>query len=214
MGCSHSVTWLRTSAIGLGCMTMTGGYSDRPDRQEMISQIHAAVDRGVTFFDAAEVYGSFINEELVGEALAPYRGEVVIATKFGFQFDEDGKKTELSSRPEHIKQVAEASLQRLQVDAIDLFYQHRVNPDVPIEDVADAVKELIAVGKVKHFGMSEAPAKTIRRAHASNGKYRLLTSIRWSAIGICWRSCESSALATGIRRRDYSRPRRHWRSPR
>ncbi|MDP9463307.1 MAG: aldo/keto reductase, partial [Actinomycetota bacterium] len=154
------------SAIGLGCMSMTGGYSDEPDRDEMILLIRTAVDRGVTFFDTAQVYGPFINEELVGEALSPFRGQVVIATKFGFQFDENGKQSGLSSRPEHIKQVADESLQRLQVDAIDLFYQHRVNPDVPIEDVAGAVKDLIEAGKVKHFGMSEAAAGTIRRAHA------------------------------------------------
>ena len=144
------------SAIGLGCMSMTGGYGDKPDRQEMIALIRTAVDRGVTFFDTAEVYGPFVNEELVGEALAPFRGDVVIATKFGFQFDADGKGNGLSSRPEHIKQVADGSLKRLQIDTIDLFYQHRVNPDVPIEDVAGAVKELIEAGKVKHFGMSEA----------------------------------------------------------
>jgi aryl-alcohol dehydrogenase-like predicted oxidoreductase len=178
------------SAIGLGCMTMTGGYSDRPDREEMISQIHAAVDRGVTFFDTAEVYGPFINEELVGEALAPFRGQVVIATKFGFQFDENGKQTGLSSRPEHIKQVADASLKRLQVDAIDLFYQHRVNPDVPIEDVAGAVKELIAAGKVKHFGMSEAAATTIRRAHA----VQPVTAVQ-NEYSLWWRRPEEEVLA-------------------
>jgi aryl-alcohol dehydrogenase-like predicted oxidoreductase len=126
------------SAIGLGCMTMTGGYSDRPDRDAMIALLRSAVDQGVTFFDTAEMYGPFINEQLVGEALAPFRGQVVIATKFGFAIDDNGKFTGLSSRPEHIKQVADASLQRLQVDSLDLFYQHRVNPDVPIEDVAGA----------------------------------------------------------------------------
>ena len=181
---------LEVSAIGLGCMTMTGGYSDRPDRREMISQIRAAVDRGVTFFDTAEVYGPFINEELVGEALAPFRGDVVIATKFGFQFDENGKQTGLSSRPEHIKQVADASLKRLQVDAIDLFYQHRVNPDVPIEDVAGAVKELIAAGKVKHFGMSEAAASTIRRAHA----VQPVTAVQ-NEYSLWWRRPEEEVLA-------------------
>ena len=178
------------SAIGLGCMTMTGGYSDRPDRQEMISQIRAAVDRGVTFFDTAEVYGPFINEELVGEALAPFRGNVVIATKFGFQFDGDGKQTGLSSRPEHIKQVADASLKRLQVDSIGLFYQHRVNPDVPIEDMAGAVKELIAAGKVKHFGMSEAAASTIRRAHA----VQPVTAVQ-NEYSLWWRRPEEEVLA-------------------
>jgi aryl-alcohol dehydrogenase-like predicted oxidoreductase len=154
------------SAIGLGCMSMTGGYSDKPDRPEMISLIRTAIDRGVTFFDTAESYGPWANEELVGEALAPYKGQVVIATKFGHEFDANGNRIGLSSRPEHIKQVADASLRRLKVDTIDLFYQHRVNPDVPIEDVAGAVKELIEAGKVRHFGMSEAAAATIRRAHA------------------------------------------------
>jgi aryl-alcohol dehydrogenase-like predicted oxidoreductase len=158
---------LEVSAIGLGCMGMSQSYGPPPgDRQEMISLIRRAVERGVTFFDTAEVYGPFVNEELVGEALAPVREQVVIATKFGFQFDDQGRQIGLSSRPEHIKQVADASLGRLGVDVIDLFYQHRVNPDVPIEDVAGAVKELIGEGKVKHFGMSEAAAGTIRRAHA------------------------------------------------
>jgi aryl-alcohol dehydrogenase-like predicted oxidoreductase len=157
---------LEVSAIGLGCMGMSQSYGPSPDRPEMISLIRTAVERGVTFFDTAEVYGPFVNEELVGEALAPCRGEVVIATKFGFRFDDEGRQVGLSSRPEHIKQVADASLRRLQVDAIDLFYQHRVNPDVPIEDVAGAVKGLIQQGKVRHFGMSEAAAGTIRRAHA------------------------------------------------
>jgi aryl-alcohol dehydrogenase-like predicted oxidoreductase len=147
-------------------MAMTGGYSASPDRTEMLALIRDAVERGVTFFDTAEVYGPFVNEELVGEALAPFRGQVAIATKFGFAFDADGRSVGLSSRPEHIKQVADASLRRLGVDAIDLFYQHRVNPDVPIEDVAGSVKELIEAGKVKHFGMSEAAAGTVRRAHA------------------------------------------------
>ena len=151
---------LEVSAIGLGCMSMTGGYSDRPDRQEMISLIRTAVDRGVTFFDTAEVYGPFVNEELVGEALARSSDQVVIATKFGFHFDPDERKPSgrVNSRPDHIKQVAEGSLQRLGVEAIDLYYQHRVDPDVPIEDVAGAVKDLIEAGKVKHFGMSEAAA--------------------------------------------------------
>ncbi|WP_155371588.1 aldo/keto reductase [Catellatospora vulcania] len=158
---------LEVSAIGLGCMGMSQSYGPNPgDRQDMIALIRTAVARGVTFFDTAEVYGPFVNEELVGEALAPFRGEVVIATKFGFAFDDSGRQTGLSSRPEHIRQVADASLRRLRVDAIDLFYQHRVNPDVPIEDVAGAVGELIRAGKVKHFGLSEAGAQTIRRAHA------------------------------------------------
>jgi aryl-alcohol dehydrogenase-like predicted oxidoreductase len=158
---------LEVSAIGLGCMGMSFGYGPPKDKQEMIPVIRAAVERGVTFFDTAEVYGPFINEELVGEALAPFREQVVIATKFGFKLDPNtGKQAGLDSRPEHIKQVAEGSLKRLGVDAIDLFYQHRVDPDVPIEDVAGAVKDLIQEGKVKHFGLSEAGAKTIRRAHS------------------------------------------------
>jgi len=158
---------LEVSAIGLGCMGMSFGYGPAKDKQEMIPVIRAAVERGVTFFDTAEVYGPFINEELVGEALAPFHGQVVIATKFGFKLDPNtGKQAGLDSRPEHIKQVAEGSLKRLRVDAIDLFYQHRVDPGVPIEDVAGAVKDLIQEGKVKHFGLSEAGAKTIRRAHS------------------------------------------------
>jgi aryl-alcohol dehydrogenase-like predicted oxidoreductase len=159
---------LEVSALGLGCMGMSFSYGPAPDKQEMISLIRSAVERGVTFFDTAEVYGPFTNEELVGEALAPFRGQVVIATKFGFKPASSGESrwSELDSRPEHIKQVAEASLKRLKVDAIDLFYQHRVDPEVPIEDVAGAVKDLIQEGKVKHFGLSEAGAQTIRRAHA------------------------------------------------
>ena len=158
---------LEVSAIGLGCMGMSFGYGPAKDKQEMIPVIRAAVERGVTFFDTAEVYGPFINEELVGEALAPFRKQVVIATKFGFKLDPNtGKQAGLDSRPEHIKQVAEASLKRLGIETIDLFYQHRVDPDVPIEDVAGAVKDLIREGKVKHFGLSEAGVKTIRRAHA------------------------------------------------
>jgi aryl-alcohol dehydrogenase-like predicted oxidoreductase len=156
---------LEVSAIGFGAMGMSQSYGPGPDRDANIALLRAAVDRGVTFFDTAEVYGPFINEELVGEALQPVRDQVVIATKFGFAFDPDGKQTGLSSRPEHIKQVADASLRRLRTDHIDLFYQHRVNPDVPIEDVAGAVKELIQAGKVAHFGMSEAAAATVRRAH-------------------------------------------------
>src|SRR6059058_2086747 len=157
---------LEVSAIGLGCMGMSFGYGPAHDKQEMISLIRTAVERGITFFDTAEVYGPFTNEELVGEALAPMRERVVIATKFGFKFGPKGEQIGLDSRPEHIKQVAEASLKRLKTDFIDLFYQHRVDPDVPIEDVAGAVKELIQEGKVKHFGLSEAGAQTIRRAHA------------------------------------------------
>lgn len=158
---------LEVTAIGLGCMGMSFGYGPATDKREMITLIRSAVERGVTFFDTAEVYGPFTNEELVGEALFPFRDKVVIATKFGFKLDPSGgpKFIGLDSRPEHIRQVAEASLKRLQVDAIDLFYQHRVDPDVPIEDVAGTVKDLIIEGKVKHFGLSEAGAQTIRRAH-------------------------------------------------
>lgn len=154
---------LEVSAVGLGCMGMSSSYGPPADRQEMISLLRSAVERGVTFFDTAEVYGPFTNEELVGEALAPLRDEVVIATKFGFKLDSSGG---VDSRPEHIKEVAEASLKRLKIDVIDLFYQHRVDPDVPVEDVAGAVKALIQEGKVKHFGLSEAGVQTIRRAHA------------------------------------------------
>jgi aryl-alcohol dehydrogenase-like predicted oxidoreductase len=156
---------LEVSALGLGCMGMSFGYGPPKDKQEMIAVIRSAVELGVTFFDTAEVYGPFTNEELVGEALASVRAQVVIATKFGFQFDEGGKQAGLNSRPAHIKEVAEASLKRLKTDVIDLFYQHRVDPAVPIEDVAGAVKDLIQEGKVKHFGLSEAGVKTIRRAH-------------------------------------------------
>jgi len=158
---------LEVSAMGLGCMGMSFGYGPAADKAEMISLIRTAVERGVTFFDTAEVYGPFTNEELVGEALAPFRGKVAIATKFGFKLDPTtGKQAGLDSRPAHIKEVAEASLQRLRTDVIDLFYQHRVDLDVPIEDVAGAVKDLIQEGKVKHFGLSEAGVQTIRRAHA------------------------------------------------
>jgi aryl-alcohol dehydrogenase-like predicted oxidoreductase len=156
---------LEVSALGLGCMGMSFGYGPAHDKKEMITLIHKAVELGVTFFDTAEVYGPFTNEELVGEALAPFRKDVVIATKFGFKI-QDGKSAGVDSRPEHIKDVAEASLKRLKVEVIDLFYQHRVDPNVPIEEVAGAVKDLIREGKVKHFGLSEAGAKTIRRAHA------------------------------------------------
>ncbi len=159
---------LEVSAIGLGCMGMSSSYGPPKDKQEMISLLRAAVERGITFFDTAEVYGPFSNEELVGEALAPFRQQVVIASKFGFKLDPTGEKAwiGLDSRPEHIKEVAEASLKRLKTDHIDLFYQHRVDPDVPIEEVAGAVKDLIQEGKVKHFGLSEAGVQTIRRAHA------------------------------------------------
>lgn len=159
---------LEVSAIGLGCMGMSVSYGLPPNKQEMITLLRAAFERGVTFFDTAEGYGPFKNEELVGEALAPFGGKVVIATKFGFKLDPTGGKAfvGLDSRPEHIREVAESSLKRLKVDAIDLFYQHRVDPDVPIEDVAGAVKDLIREGKVKHFGLSEAGVQTIRRAHA------------------------------------------------
>src|SRR5258705_6763841 len=156
---------LKVSAIGLGCMGMSFGYGPPKEKQEMISVIRSAVELGVTFFDTAEVYGPFINEELVGEALAPVREQVVIATKFGFKFD-GGKQSGLDSRPDHIRDVANASLTRLKTDRIDLFYQHRVDPNVPIEEVAGTVKDLIREGKVKHFGLSEAGVQTIRRAHA------------------------------------------------
>jgi len=182
---------LEVSTLGLGCMRMTYGDSPVGDRQEMISFLHSAVERGITFFDTAEVYGPFTNEDLVGEALAPFRGQVVIATKFGFQPNPDGSPgwTGLNSRPEHIKQVAEASLKRLKVDVIDLFYQHRVDPEVPIEDVAGAVKELIQAGKVKHFGLSEAGAQTIRRAHA----VQPVAAIQ-SEYSLWWRTPEEEVL--------------------
>jgi aryl-alcohol dehydrogenase-like predicted oxidoreductase len=159
---------LEVSAIGLGCMGMSYSYGPPKDKKEMTALLHAAVDRGITFFDTAEVYGPLLNEELLGEALAPFRGQVAIATKFGWKAAQEGEArwSRLDSRPEHIRQVVEGSLKRLRVDAIDLYYQHRVDPEVPIEDVAGAVKDLIQQGKVKHFGMSEAAAKTIRRAHA------------------------------------------------
>jgi aryl-alcohol dehydrogenase-like predicted oxidoreductase len=184
---------LEVSAIGLGCMTMTGGYSDKPDRQEMISLIRTAVDRGVTFFDTAEIYGPYANEELVGEALAPYQGQVVIGTKFGWDIDPVERKPRgrVTSRPEVIKRVVDGSLQRLGVETIDLYYQHRVDPDVPIEDVAGAVKELIEAGKVKHFGMSEAAAGTIRRAHA----VQPVTAVQ-NEYSLWWRRPEEEVLAT------------------
>jgi len=180
---------LEVSAIGLGCMGMSFGYGPPKDKQEMMSVIRSAVELGVTFFDTAEVYGPFINEELVGEALASVRSQVVIATKFGFRFDENGKQAGLSSRPEHIKEVATASLKRLKTDVIDLFYQHRVDPDVPIEDVAGAVKDLIQQGKVKHFGLSEAGVQTIRRAHA----VQPVTALQ-SEYSLWWREPEAEII--------------------
>ena len=184
---------LEVSALGLGCMGMSWSYGPPKDKQEMISLLHAAVERGVTFFDTAEVYGPLLNEELVGEALAPYRGKVVIATKFGWEANpaDGGKWSALNSRPEHIKRVAEESLKRLRVDAIDLFYQHRVDLDVPIEDVAGAVKDLIQAGKVKHFGLSEANAKTIRRAHAVQPVAALQ-----SEYSLFWREPEQTVIPT------------------
>jgi len=192
---------LEVSAIGLGCMGMSFGYGPAKDKNDMISLIRAAVERGIMFFDTAEVYGPFTNEELVGEALAPFRkfatanpsggGQVVIATKFGFKLGPKGEQIGLDSRPEHIKEVAEASLKRLRTDVIDLFYQHRVDPGVPIEDVAGAVKELIRAGKVKHFGLSEAGVQTIRRAHA----VQPLTALQ-SEYSLWWRKPEEEVLPT------------------
>src|SRR5215469_10031616 len=181
---------LEVSAIGLGCMGMSFGYGPAIDKQEGISLIRAAVEHGVTFFDTAEVYGPFTNEELVGEALAPFRKDVKIATKFGFKIENE-KNIGLDSRPEHIKQVAEASLKRLKTDVIDLFYQHRVDDQVPIEDVAGAVKDLIQQGKVKHFGLSEAGAKTIRRAHAVQPVAALQ-----SEYSLFWREPETEIIPT------------------
>jgi aryl-alcohol dehydrogenase-like predicted oxidoreductase len=181
---------LEVSAIGLGCMGMSFGFGPPMDKQAGISLIRAAVERGVTFFDTAEVYGPYTNEELVGEALAPFRAKVAIATKFGFRF-ENGKQAGLDSRPAHIKEVAEASLKRLRTEVIDLFYQHRVDPDVPIEDVAGAVKDLIQQGKVKHFGLSEAAAKTIRRAHA----VQPVTALQ-SEYSLWWREPEAEIIPT------------------
>jgi aryl-alcohol dehydrogenase-like predicted oxidoreductase len=184
---------LEVSAIGLGCMGMTFSYGPPPDKQQMIALLRTAVDRGVTFFDTAEVYGPFNNEELVGEALAPFRNKVVIATKFGFKLDPNGgpKWIGLDSRPEHIKEVAEGSLKRLKVEAIDLFYQHRVDPEVPIEDVAGAVKDLIQEGKVKHFGLSEPGVQTIRRAHA----VQPVTAVQ-NEYSLWWRKPEEEVLPT------------------
>jgi aryl-alcohol dehydrogenase-like predicted oxidoreductase len=182
---------LEVSEIGFGCMGMSGSYGPPKDKQEMISLLHAAVEKGVTLFDTAEVYGPLVNEELVGEGLAPFRGKVTIATKFGWEANpnDGGKWNALNSRPEHIKQVAEGSLKRLKVDAIDLFYQHRVDLNVPIEDVAGAVKDLIQEGKVKHFGLSEASAKTIRRAHA----VQPVTALQ-SEYSLFWREPEETVM--------------------
>ncbi|MCU1348334.1 MAG: aldehyde oxidase [Acidobacteria bacterium] len=182
---------LEVSALGLGCMGLSFGFGPATDRQEAISLIRAAVERGVTFFDTAQVYGPFLNEDVVGEALEPFRDQVVIATKFGFEFDADGKQRGLSSRPKHIEQMTEGSLKRLRVEAIDLYYQHRVDPNVPIEDVAGAVKELIRQGKVKHFGLSEAGVRTIRRAHA----VQPVTALQ-SEYSLFWREPEEEILPT------------------
>ncbi|BBH19241.1 aldo/keto reductase [Paenibacillus baekrokdamisoli] len=181
---------LEVSAIGLGCMGMSYGYGPASDKREMVSLIYAAIDRGVTFFDTAEVYGPYMNEELIGEALLPFRNQVVIATKFGFDI-QDEKQAGMNSRPEHIKKVVEGSLKRLKVEAIDLYYQHRVDPAVPIEEVAGAVKDLIEEGKVKHWGLSEASVKTIRRAHAAHP----LTAVQ-SEYSMMWRSPEKELLPT------------------
>jgi aryl-alcohol dehydrogenase-like predicted oxidoreductase len=180
---------LEVSALGLGCMGISSGLGPAADKQDGIAVIRAAVDHGVTFFDTAEVYGPFANEELVGEALAPVREQVVIATKFGFGFDAQGRQSGLDSRPEHIAQVAEGSLKRLRVDTIDLFYQHRVDPQVPIEDVAGAVGELVRAGKVRHFGLSEAGVQTIRRAHA----VQPVTALQ-SEYSLWWREPEAEIL--------------------
>jgi aryl-alcohol dehydrogenase-like predicted oxidoreductase len=182
---------LEVSALGLGCMGMSFGLGPAADKKEMIALIHKAVEMGVTFFDTAEVYGPFINEELVGEALAPFKGKVAIATKFGWKPNAEGRWSDLDSRPEHIKEVAEASLKRLRVDVIDLFYQHRVDLDVPIEDVAGAVQDLIKEGKVKHFGLSEAGAKTIRKAHAVQPVAALQ-----SEYSLWWRQPEDELIPT------------------
>jgi aryl-alcohol dehydrogenase-like predicted oxidoreductase len=180
---------LEVSAMGLGCMGLSFGYGPAVDKQTGIALIRSAAERGVTFFDTAEVYGAFTNEELVGEALAPFRDKVVIATKFGFKIDANGKQAGLDSRPKHIKEVAEASLKRLKTDVIDLFYQHRVDPNVPIEDVAGAVKDLIHAGKVKHFGLSEAGVGTIRRAHA----VQPVTALQ-SEYSLWWREPETEVI--------------------
>jgi aryl-alcohol dehydrogenase-like predicted oxidoreductase len=182
---------LEVSAIGLGCMGLSYGYGPATDTQDAITLIRTAFERGVTFFDTAEAYGPYKNEELLGEALAPFRDQVVIATKFGFEFDANGGQSGMNSRPEHIREVAEAALKRLKTDVIDLFYQHRVDPNVPIEDVAGAVKDLIQDGKVKHFGLSEAGVQTIRRAHA----VQPVTALQ-SEYSLWWREPEQEILPT------------------
>jgi len=199
---------LEVSSLGLGCMGLSFGYGPAADRKESIKLIRAAVERGITFFDTAEIYGPFTNEELVGEALAPFRDRVVIATKFGFTFEPDGTRG-LDSRPAHIKEVADAALKRLKVEAIDLFYQHRVDPNVSIEEVAGAVKDLIQEGKVKHFGLSEAGAQTIRRAHAVQPVAALQ-----SEYSLWWRTPEADVLPPSRMNRA-SRPCRkaHCRRP-
>ena len=180
---------LEVSALGLGCMGLSHGYGPATDKAAAISLIREAVARGITFFDTAEMYGPYTNEALVGEALAPHRGQVVIATKFGFKIDAEGRQAGLDSRPEHIRQVAEASLKRLRSESIDLFYQHRVDPEVPIEDVAGAVRDLITAGKVRHFGLSEAGVQTIRRAHA----VQPVTALQ-SEYSLWWREPEAEVL--------------------
>ena len=187
LGSSH----LEVSAIGLGCMGISSGLGPAADRQQGIAVIRAAAERGVSFFDTAEVYGPFVNEELVGEALAPFRSDVVIATKFGFRFDAEGRQVGLSSHPAHIRQAVDGSLQRLGIDTIDLLYQHRVDPEVAIEDVAGAVKDLIQAGKVRHFGLSEAGSQTIRRAHA----VQPVTALQ-SEYSLWWRRPEAEVLPT------------------
>jgi aryl-alcohol dehydrogenase-like predicted oxidoreductase len=182
---------LEVSALGLGCMGMSFGYGPAADKEKMIALIRTAVERGITFFDTAQVYGPFINEELVGEALAPFRDQVVIATKFGFNINADGQSQGLNSRPEYIRQTTEGSLKRLRVEAIDLYYQHRVDPDVPIEDVAGTIKDLIQEGKVKHFGLSEAGVQTIRRAHA----VQPVTALQ-SEYSLWWREPEGEIIPT------------------
>ncbi|MFL5024922.1 MAG: aldo/keto reductase, partial [Microvirga sp.] len=182
---------LEVSAIGLGCMGLSYGYGPATDMQDAITLIRTAFERGVTFFDTAEAYGPYKNEELLGEALAPFRDQVAIATKFGFEFDANGGQSGMNSRPEHVREVAEAALKRLKTDVIDLFYQHRVDPNVPIEDVAGAVKDLIQDGKVKHFGLSEAGVQTIRRAHA----VQPVTALQ-SEYSLWWRQPEETVLPT------------------
>jgi len=201
---------LEVSALGLGCMGLSFGFGPATDKQEGISLIRAAVERGVTFFDTAEIYGAYTNEEIVGEALEPFRGQVVIASKFGFKIDENGKGAGLDSRPEHIKQVADASLKRLRTEVIDLFYLHRVDPNVPIEDVAGAVKDLIQQGKVKHFGLSEAGVRTIRRAHAVQpvtalqGEYSCGGESRNKRSCPHWKNSESASSRSARSARDFS----------